>query len=202
MGLGGSLARPQGNLTGLSLLYDEAAAKWPEFLVEVVPRVDRIGVVHDTSSSNQRQLETVRATAATLAKDILPLRIAEVDDISRALDRAREGNASALIFLSSPIFTANALKIADLVRESRRPAIFESRVLVQNGGLMSYGPNINDVFRRAASYADKLLRGSKVGDLPIKRATKFGLAINLKAAREFDVIFPPTLLARADEVIE
>ena len=168
--------------------------------MEIVWRVDRIGVVHDTSSSNQRQLETVRATAATLAKDILPLRIAEVDDISRALDRAREGNASALFSFVADLH-GDPLKIADLVRETRRPASFEGRVSFGTVGSCLW-PEHQRRVRPRASYADKLLRGSKVGDLPIERATKFGLAINLKAAREFDIIFPPTLLARADEVIE
>jgi putative ABC transport system substrate-binding protein len=107
-----------------------------------------------------------------------------------------------LIFVSSPMFTANAAQIVKLVQPTGLPALYEARVLVERGGLMSYGPHMNEAFRRAASYADRILRGAKPVDLPIERPTKFELVINHKAAKELGLEVPPMLLARADEVIE
>jgi putative ABC transport system substrate-binding protein len=202
LGIGGSLARSAGNLSGIALLFDEVAAKWPELLVEFAPRVQRIGVLLDPSSSAARQSDAVSRTTARLGKTLLPLRIDNVDTIRDALELARDEKLDALIFISSPIFTANAARIVELVLGIGLPAIYEARVLVARGGLMSYGPNINEAFRRAASYADRILRGARPADLPIERPTRFELVINLKTAKALGLDFPATLLARADEVIE
>jgi putative ABC transport system substrate-binding protein len=202
LGIGGSLARSEGNLTGIALLFDEVANKWPELLVDLVPRVRHIGVLFDPSPSAIRQSEAVSATAAKLGKTLLPLRIDNVDTIRDALERARDEKLNSLIFISSPIFTANAARIVELVQRIGIPAIYEARVLVERGGLMSYGPNINEAFRRAASYADRILQGARPADLPIERPSRFELVINLKTAKILGLEVPPTLLARADEVIE
>jgi putative tryptophan/tyrosine transport system substrate-binding protein len=202
LGIGGSLARSEGNLSGISLLFDEVAAKWPELLVEVVPRVQRMGVLFDPSPSGTRQFEAVGTTTAKLGKMLIPLRIDNVDAIRDALERARREKLDGLVFISSPIFTANAARIVELVQRTGLPAIYEARVLVERGGLMSYGPNLNEAFRRAASYADRILRGAKPADLPIERPTRFELVINLKTAKALGLDVPASVLARADEVIE
>ena len=203
LGMGASsLARSEGNLSGIALLFDEVAAKWPELLVEVAPRVQRIGVLFDPSPSALRQSDAVGTTTAKLGRTLLALRIDNVDTIRDALERARFEKLDGLICISSPIFTANATRVIELVQRTGLPAIYEARVLVERGGLISYGPNLNDAFRRAASYADRILRGARPADLPIERPTRFELVINLKAAKALDLEVPPTLLARADEVIE
>jgi putative tryptophan/tyrosine transport system substrate-binding protein len=202
MGMGGSLARPDANLSGIALLFDEVAAKWPELLVEVAPRVQRIGVLFDPSPSALRQSEAVGTTTAKLGRTLLPMRIDNVDTIRDALERTRSEKLDGLIFISSPLFTANAARIVELVRPTGLPAIYEARVLAARGGLMSYGPDLNEAFRRAASYADRILKGAKPADLPIERPIRFELVINLKTAKALGLEVPPTLFARADEVIE
>jgi putative tryptophan/tyrosine transport system substrate-binding protein len=202
LGMGRSLARSEGNLSGIALLFDEVATKWPELLVEMVPRVERMGVLFDPSLSATQQFEAVDTATTRLGKTLLPLRIDNMDTIRDALQRARSEKLDGLIFISTPIFTANAVRIVELVQLIGLPAIYEARVLVEQGGLMSYGPNLNDAFRRVASYADRVLRGAKPADLPIERPTRFELVINLKTAKALGLEIPPTLLARADEVIE
>ena len=133
---------------------------------------------------------------------MLPIRIGNVDAIPDALERARGERFDGLIFIASPMFTANATRLVELVQRTGLPAVYEARVLVDRGGLMSYGPNINEAFRRAASYADRILRGARPADLPIERPSRFELVINLKTAKALGLEVPPSLLARADEVIE
>jgi putative tryptophan/tyrosine transport system substrate-binding protein len=130
------------------------------------------------------------------------MRIDNVDSIWDALERTRSEKLDGLIFISSPLFTANAARIVELVRPTGLPAIYEARVLAAQGGLMSYGPDLNEAFRRAASYADRILKGAKPADLPIERPIRFELVINLKTAKALGLEVPATLLARADEVIE
>jgi putative tryptophan/tyrosine transport system substrate-binding protein len=202
VGRGGSLARPQANMTGIALLYDEIAAKWPELLREIYPRATRLGVILDRSASNQAQLEAVETTAARLGQKVLPLLIDDAGGILRTIDHVQTDTTDALIFESSPIFTANAREITQHVRRVGLPAIYESRVLVKSGGLISYGPNLNEMFRRVAYYVDRIIKGTKPAELPIERPTQFELFVNVKTAKELGLNVPPTLLARADEVIE
>ena len=202
VGMGGSLARSEGNLTGIALLFDEVASKWLELLVEAVPAARRIGVLFDTSPSNAQQFRAVAVSAERLGKTLLPLRIDNVDMIRDALGRVRDEKLDGLIFISSPLFTANATRIVELVQPTGLPAIYETRLLAARGGLMSYGPDLNEAFRRAAAYSDRILKGAKPADLPIERPTRFELAVNLKTARALGLEVPPMLLARADEVIE
>jgi putative ABC transport system substrate-binding protein len=202
VGMGGSLARSDGNLTGIALLFDEVASKWLELLVEAVPTARRIGVLFDTSPSNAQQFRAVAVSAEKLGKTLLPLRIDNVDMISDALGRVRNEKLDGLIFISSPLFTANATRIVELVKPTGLPAIYETRLLAARGGLMSYGPDLNEAFRRAAAYSDRILKGAKPADLPIERPTRFELAVNLKTARALGLDLPALLVARADEVIE
>ena len=202
MGMGGSLARSEGNLSGIALLFDELAIKWLELLAEAAPRAQRFGVIFDPSASNATQFDAVATAAAKLGKTLLALRIENIDAISSALDRARGEKVDGLVFIASPIFTANAARIVELAQQTRLPAVYEARVLAERGGLMSYGPNLNEVFRRAASYADRILKGAKPAELPIERPTRFEFVINMKTARALGIELPPALLLRADEVIE
>ena len=202
MGLGGSLARPEGNMTGIALLYDEIAAKWPELLLQITPHARRIGVIFDRSVSNQQQLQAVEMTAVRLGQKVLPLPIEDADAVLRTIDHVQTNATDALVFVSSPIFTANAAQITDHVRHLNLPAIYESRVLVKSGGLISYGPNLNEMFRRVAYYVDRIVKGTKPAELPIERPTQFELVVNARAAKQLGLDVPPMLLARADEVIE
>jgi putative tryptophan/tyrosine transport system substrate-binding protein len=201
MGLGGSLARPEGNITGIALLYDQVAAKWPELLLEIFPQAKRIGVIFDRSVSSQKQLQAVEMTATRLGQKVLPIPIDE-EALLRTVDRVQRDTTDALIFVSSPIFTANPPQITQRVRRLGLPAIYESRVLVMSGGLISYGPNLDEMFRRVAFYVDRILKGTKPTDIPIERPTRFELVVNVKTAKELGLDVPPALLARADEVIE
>jgi putative ABC transport system substrate-binding protein len=202
IGMGGSLARSQGNLTGIALLFDEVASKWLELLVEAVPGTRRVGAVFDASPSSAQQFSAVAASAEKLSKELLPLRIDNIDMVGDVLRRARSEKLDGLIFVSSPLFTANATRIVELVQPTGLPAIYEARVLAARGGLMSYGPDLNEAFRRAAAYADRILKGVRLADLPIERPTRFELAVNLKTAKALGLTVPDTLLARADDVIE
>lgn len=197
-----NLARPAGNLTGIALLFDEVAAKWPELLVEAFPGTKRIGVVFDGSSSNRRQEAAIRATIDKLGRQSVALRIQSLGDLPSAIDGAPAAGIDSLVFASSPLFTANAAQVSGLVRRVGLPAIYESRVLVEHEGLISYGPDLNEAFRRAASYVDRIARGARPADLPIEQPTKFELVVSLKNARMSGFTMSESLLARADEVIE
>jgi putative tryptophan/tyrosine transport system substrate-binding protein len=143
----------------------------------------------------------VGATAEKLGKTLPPLRIDNVDMIRNALERARSEKLDGLIFISSPIFTANATRIVELVQPNALPAIYEARVLPARGGLMSYGPDLNEAFRRGASYADRILKGAKPADLPIERPSRFELVINLKTARALGLEVPPTPTAKTIGIV-
>jgi len=187
VGVGENLARPFGNLTGISLMTDETAAKWVEVLVELLPASTRFGVIHDASLSNREQFENARRAAATLRREAISLEIESLDGLDAAIALARREAVAGLIFVSSPVFTANAARIVEAVRGSGLPAVYESRWLVEKGGLMAYGPDFDAVFRRAASLADRL---------------RFHFSLNRATARALGVEIPTSLLVRADEVIE
>ena len=189
-------------MTGIALLYDEIAAKWPELLLQIFPNARRIGVIFDRSVSNQQQLQAIEMTAARLGQKVLPLPIEDADAVLRTIDHVQTNATDALIFVSSPIFTGNAAQITEHVRHLNLPAIYESRVLVKSGGLISYGPNLNEMFRRVAYYVDRIVKGTKPAELPIERPTQFELVVNVRAAKQLGLDVPPMLLARADEVIE
>jgi putative ABC transport system substrate-binding protein len=201
-GLVASLARPGGNATGLSVEASDLATKKLELLREIVPRLRRLALMRNAGNP-EAALETgdVETAARTLGLDVAPLEIRRPEDIAPAFE-ALKAKADALYVVQDALVTANRTPIITLALGARLPTIFASRDHVQAGALMSYGPNFSEMFRRAAEYVDKILRGTKPGDIPVEQPTKFNLAINLTTAKALGLTVPPSLLARADEVIE
>jgi putative ABC transport system substrate-binding protein len=201
-GLVPSLARPGGNLTGISILATELDGKRQEILMELVPRSHRMAALVDLSVTAPPQLETLRNAAAMRGVElsIYPLRGPE--EIAAAIDRAQTAGATALNVLASPVLNANRKLILDRSAALRLPAIYQWPETAEEGGLIAYGPRITKVFRRLAHQLVTLLRGAKPVDLPVEQPTEFELVINLKTAKALGLTIPPTILARADEVIE
>ena len=201
-GLVASLARPGSNLTGLSLQAPDLAGKRLELLREVIPSLRRVAVLINVGNvAAVRELGEVQAAARTLGLEVITLEIRRAEDIAPAIE-ALKSRTEVLYVPSDPLFTPNRIRINTLALSARLPTIFFERDYVDAGGLMSYGPNRSDMFRRAAELVDKILRGAKPGDLPVEQPTKFELVINLKTAKALGLDVPHSLLARADEVIE
>jgi ABC-type uncharacterized transport system substrate-binding protein len=209
-GLISSLARPGGNITGLSELTPELGAKRLELLKEVVPRVRRVAVLWKPASSERvsdnfrfwsSDWIEMRAAAQVLGMTLQSAEIRGPEDFDSAFSTMIRERADALIAFSDPLILFNGRRIADLAAKNRLPAVYASREFVEAGGLMAYGPSISDMFRRAASYVGKILKGAKPADLPMEQPTKFELVINLKAARALGLVIPQSLLIRADQVI-
>jgi putative ABC transport system substrate-binding protein len=201
-GLVASLARPGGNTTGLSVEASDLATKKLELLREIVPRLRQLALMGNVGNP-EAALETgaVETAARTLGLGVAPLEIRRPEDIAPAFE-ALKAQADALYVVQDALVTANRTPIITLALGARLPTIFASRDHVQAGALMSYGPNFSEMFRRAAEYVDKILRGTKPGDIPVEQPTKFNLIINLTTAKALGLTVPPSLLARADEVIE
>ena len=201
-GLVASLARPGGNITGLTSLSGELPGKWMELLKETLPRVSRVAVLWDPAS-DPRQVNTSEAAARSLGVRLHMLKVGRADGFEPALTDARKNDVGALIVLGSPFFYVHRTRLVELAATHRLPTIYAQReFVVGSGGLMSYGTDFHHQFRRAATYVDKILKGAKPGDLPIEQPTKFELVINLKTAKALGLTIPPTVLARADEVIQ
>ena len=201
-GLVAVLARPGSNLTGLSLQAPDLAGKQLELLREVIPSLRRVAVLINVGNAAAvRELGEVQAAARTLGLEIITLEIRRAEDIAPAIE-ALKSRTEVLYVPSDPLFTPNRIRINTLALSARLPTIFFERDYVDAGGLMSYGPNRSDMFRRAAELVDKILRGAKPGDLPVEQPTKFELVINLTTAKALGLDVPHSLLARADEVIE
>ncbi len=197
-----SLARPGGNITGLSTLAPEISGKQLELLKEIVPRVSRVAILGNSTDPGNAQVvgETERAAAA-LGVQQLSLDVRAPEDIETAFRAAGKGRADAVLVLPSFLLTSQRKQLVDLAAKSRFPAIYDRREFVEDGGLMTYAVSSTDLFRRAATYVDKILKGAKPADLPVEQPTKFELVINLKAARQIGLTIPPNVLARADKVI-
>jgi len=195
-----SLARPGGNITGLTQLSPELSGKRLELLKETIPRVTRVAVLSDPTTAKVT-MKAVEAAAQTLAVQLQFLEVRGPKDIETAFQAASKGRADAVLGLTSPFFTSHRKQLADLAVKSRLPAIYSIPEYVEDGALMSYGVSIPDLFRRAATYVDKILKGTKPADLPVEQPTKFEFVINLKAAKQIGVTIPPNVLARADKVI-
>jgi putative tryptophan/tyrosine transport system substrate-binding protein len=202
LGLVASLARPGGNLTGLSLMGSELEGKRLELLKEAVPTASRVGVLFNPASIGavHQWRETERA-ARSLGVQLYALEGRQADELEHAFATATSAGAGALIVLRSFPLETHRTRILQLAAQSRLPVISDLRSFVDDGGLMSYGPSLPDLFRRAATYVDKILKGAKPGDLPVEQPTKFELIINLKTAKAMGLTIPPTLLFQADEVI-
>jgi putative ABC transport system substrate-binding protein len=198
-----SLNRPGGNITGLSELTTELDAKALEMLKETVPRATRIGVLwNPTTPSQVPGLQAVKAAGEKLGLALHIVPAATAEDFDPALTSAAQEGDDALFVVPSPVTTMEGARLAELALMHRLPTMFGAKENVQAGGLMSYGPDRNDLVRRAALYIDKILKGAKAADLPVEQASKYQLVINLKTAKALGLDVPPTLLARADEVIE
>jgi putative ABC transport system substrate-binding protein len=205
-GLVSSLARPGGNLTGLSNLAPELVGKWLELLTQAVPGVSRVAALWQPDSLGERT-EKETLTRAEVAARALGVRLQFVEarapeDFDRAFSDMTRARAAALTVLTSAMFFGERRRLVDMTAKHRLPAVYQWRDFVNAGGLMSYGPNRPDWYRRAATYVDKILKGAKPGDLPIEQPTKFELVINLKTAKALGLTIPPSLLGRADQVIE
>jgi putative ABC transport system substrate-binding protein len=201
-GLVASLARPGGNVTGLSNQSADLAGKRLELLREVVPSLRRVAILANAGSPiGVLEMREAQAAARTLGFEVATVEIRRAQDIAPAFD-ALKGPADALYVVADPLVTTNRIRINTLALGARLPTMHGQGDNVEAGGLMSYGANYPDLHRRAADYVDKILRGAKPGDIPVEQPTKFDLVINLTTAKVLGLTVPPSLLARADEVIE
>jgi putative ABC transport system substrate-binding protein len=205
VGLGdvGSLARPGGNITGMSMLLTEISVKELEILKESLPDATRIGVLwNPTTPSHPTATKVVEAASKRLGVQLVFAAAGSVDEIQEAFAAMSQERVGGVLVLSSPLYNAQASLLADLQMKYRLPEIFANRANVDAGGLISYGADLNDLYRRAASYIDKIFKGTKPADLPVEQASKYVMVFNLKTANALGITIPPTVLARADEVIE
>src|SRR5262245_47582313 len=198
-----SLARPGGNITGLSNLAPEISGKQLELLKETVPKLSRVAVLGTSTVPGQAiLLREVGLAAGPLSVQLQSLDVLGPKDIETAFRAASNERAEAFIVLIGAIVSAQIPRILEYVAKNRLPAIYSQPQYVEAGGLMSYGVNLTDLDRRAATYVDKILKGAKAGDLPVEQPKKFEFVINLKAAKQIDLMIPPNVLARADKVIK
>jgi putative ABC transport system substrate-binding protein len=201
-GLVASLARPGGNVTGLSLALADTAGKRLELLREVVPGFRRLAILGNFANPTVAlELAAVEAAAHTLSLDTTRSEIRRAEDVAPAIE-SFNGRAEALYVCLDPLVILNGVRINALALAARLPLMHSFRESVEAGGLISYGPDLPDLFRRAADLVDKILKGEKPANIPVEQPTKFDLAINLKTAKALGLDVPPTLLTRADEVIE
>jgi len=198
-----SLARPGGNITGVSLLNVELSGKGLQLLKEMVPAAARVAVLWNSENRLHREVGTAtEAAAATLKVGLQLLDVRGPDDLPKAFGAIVSQRADSLLVFPDPVTVAYRKPILDFAASRRLPAMYPFREMVDEGGLICYGPNLIEHFRLAAGYIDKILKGARPGDLPIAQATKFDLIINLKTAKTLGLTIPPAVLARADEVIQ
>jgi len=198
-----SLAQPGGNITGFSLVEYSFSGKWLELLKELSPRVMRAAILRDLGlASGSGQLGAIQSVAPSLGVELTPLNVSDAGAIERSLAAFARSPNGGMIVTGSTLALVHRKLIITLAARHRLPAVYPQRPFIASGGLISYGTDSIDPFRRAAGYADRILKGEKPADLPVQAPTKYELVINLKTARALGLEVPPTLLARADEVIE
>ncbi len=204
-GLVSSLAQPGANVTGLSLLFPELVGKCVELLKQAVPGVSRIAVLWQPGAVPERSEKDIFQGAEVAARALgVQLQVVEargIEDFDLAFSKMTSARVSALTVLSTPVFVNGRKRLVELAAKNRLPTVFSFREYVEAGGLMSYGPDLTDMHRRAATYVDRILKGAKPGDLPVEQPTKFELVINLGTAKQLGLTIPPSVLARADELI-
>jgi len=201
-GVVASLARPGGNVTGMSIQQTDTAGKRIELLREVVPKLARLAVMANSGAVGAMiEMHEVAATARALGLEVMPIEVKRTEDIFAAIESLK-GHADALYVATDPLIFNSRIRINAMTQAARLPTVYGAREYVEAGALMSYGPNWADLFRHAAEQVDKILRGTKPADIPVEQPTKFDLAINLKTAKAIGLDVSPSLLARADEVIE
>jgi putative ABC transport system substrate-binding protein len=198
-----SLPRPGGNATGFAAIEYSMAGKWLELLKEIAPRVTRVAVLRDSAiAAGPGFLGAIQAPAGSLGVELRPVELRDSGEIERSVAAFAKSPNGGLIVLGSPAATAHRELIVSLATRHRLPAVYAIRTFVAAGGLISYGADFLDQFRRAAGYVDRILKGEKPADLPVQAPTKYELVVNLKTAKALGLDMPATLLARADEVIE
>ena len=198
-----SLARPGGNITGLSTLAPELSAKGLELLKEILPKASRVAILGtSTSPSTAQALRETELAAGALVVKLQYLDVRDPKDIETAFRAATKDHADAVLMLGGPVLASQRTQIIDLAKKSRLPTIYRTQSDAEAGGLMAYGASGTDLSRRAATYVNKILKGAKPADLPVEQPKKFELIINLKTAQQIGVIIPPNVLARADRVIK
>jgi putative ABC transport system substrate-binding protein len=202
-GLVASLARPGGNITGSTLINPDLSGKRLELLKETIPKLKHVAVlIHRDNPAATLMLKETETAAQSLGLQLQILEVRGSNELENAFGVAKKGRAEAMNVLSSAFLGAERKKIVELASKGQLTAMYVDRQFVESGGLMSYGANIADQFRRAATYVDKILKGAKPADLPIEQPTKFELIINLKAAKQIGLTIPPNVLVRADKVIK
>jgi ABC-type uncharacterized transport system substrate-binding protein len=210
-GLAESLAKPGGNVTGLSVIEEDLSGKRVEILKETFPKMTRMAYLWNplavsyseagAPSANPSYVQAKKA-AETLGVQLLSYKVRTLVEIEKAFADMQKVRPHALLVLQSPVMTLNSKRIVDLALEQQLPGMYPSNQFAQEGGLMAYGPLIGDLYRRAATYVDKILKGAKPADLPVEQPMKFEFIINLKAAKQIGLTIPPNVLARADKVIK
>ena len=198
-----SLAKPGGNITGFTNFDYDLGAKWVELLKEIAPSVTHVGVIRDpTSTASTGLLGAIQAAARSFGLEVSPLGGRDARDIEETVAEFARGSNCGLISVATPLSVNNRGLIISLAARHRLPAVYPFRSFVADGGLISYGADSVDPFRQAAGYVDRILKGEKPSDLPVQSATKYELVINLKTAKALGLTVPPSLLSRADEIIE
>ena len=202
-GLVESLARPGGNITGLSQMGPELVGKRLELLNEMVPKLSRVAVFWNPQNPpSTLNWKEIQLPARQLGVQLHSLEVRSPNDFDQAFEAATRARAGALFLTGDPVMGANLKRIAGLAVKSRLPSIYQWSEFADAGGLVSYGPDRADMFRRAATYVDKILKGAKPGDLPVEQPTRFELVINMKTAKAIGITIPQSVLFRADRVIE
>lgn len=202
-GLVASLARPGGNVTGLADATVEVSTKRLELLKEIVPTLSRVAILWNAANpTNPFQVRDTQAVAPALGVTVHPVEVDGVDDFQRAFAAIARDRADGLLVPGHPMFYSHRKRLTDLAAKSRLPTMYSRRDYAEDGGLIAYGDNFADMYRRLAAYVDKILKGVKPADLPIEQSTKFELVINRKTAKALGLTIPPSLLLRADQVIE
>ena len=202
-GLAESLARPGGNVTGLSVLVSDLSGKRVELLKEAFPKATRVLTLWSPRSSEAViGLKETQEAAQALAVKLHPVKVQTAGDIEKVFAEVTKANVNAVLVVLSPQVTLQSKRIVELALKQRLPGMYPTRQFAEEGGLMAYGPLIGDLYRRAATYVDRILKGTKPADLPVEQPTKFELVINLKTAKQIGVTIPPNVLARADRVIK
>jgi putative tryptophan/tyrosine transport system substrate-binding protein len=202
-GIVASLARPGGNITGLSTLSPEISGKQLELLKEIVPRLSRLAVLGtSTIPGNAQSLREMELAARAFGVQLQYLDILGPRDIEIAFRAASKGRAEAVVALGSSVLLLQRTQVAELAAKNGLPAIYSQREFLEAGGLMTYGPNFADLWKHAATYVDKILKGAKPAELPVEQPKKFEFIVNLKAAKQIGLTIPPNVLARVDRVIK
>jgi putative ABC transport system substrate-binding protein len=198
-----SLAKPGGNATGFTIYEYSMSGKWLELLKEIAPNITRVAVLRDAAvASGTGQFGAVQIVAPSLGVELSPIDVRDAGEIERGIAAFASGLNGGLVVTGSALANVHRNLIITLAVRHKLPAVYPARLFVTTGGLISYGPDLVDQYRRAAGYVDRILKGEKSADLPVQASTKYDLVINLKTAKAIGLTFPPAVLARADEVIE